>query len=74
MNCPIVTKGGSTGFAPIHVKTVAVTANVQNSDFFTGENFFLKIGFLKHSTKSTKIESTIATTPPSFEGIDRRMA
>lgn len=60
--------------APIHVNKQTKAAHTQNTSFFTGENFLLRLFFFIVSVSSTKIEPAIATTPPSFEGMARRIA
>ena len=70
--CPIVSKGSSTGLAPIHVRRVRVAKRVQNIVFFVGLN--LDLAFLLIVTVRTRMDAKRAMTPPSFEGIDRRMA
>jgi hypothetical protein len=71
--CPIFSYGGSTGLAPIHVNSTAVATNVQNFAFFLGENF-LDFEFFVNSTMRNATDPARATTPPSLEGIDRRIA
>ncbi len=68
---PIPSKGLSTVFAPIHVRIRIVDTSVQNIIFFEGTNFVLFFFFV---TRIERIitEAAKATTPPSFEGIDRR--
>jgi len=51
-----------------------VVKNPQKSIFLFGLNFFLIKVFLIIITKRIKIEAAIASTPPSLEGIERRMA
>lgn len=66
--------GGSTGLAPIHVNIKNSLTNTQNDTFFIGSNFLFSLFSFKHSVINTNTEHTMATTPPSFEGIDRRIA
>lgn len=75
MICPSVSKGGSTGFPPIHVKVKNVPPILQRVIFFSIENLLDKI-FLEDrgSTNRMAIDNTRAITPPSLLGIDRRMA
>lgn len=63
-----------TGSPPSQVKIIIDTTNVQNVIFFVGLNFFLFSDFLIIISSKTKIDDAMAKTPPSFEGIDRRMA
>lgn len=46
--------------------------NNQNFVFFVGENF-VDFDFVLVRTVSIKIEAASANTPPSFDGIDRRI-
>ena len=71
---PIDENGGSTGLAPIQVSNITTTMNLQYTALPVGLNFLLILFSLKHRTKNTKIAATIATTPPSLEGIDRKIA
>jgi len=64
--------GLSTVLAPIHVKTMIVEISIQYLDFFVGVNLVLLFFFVTN-TAITKIEDARATTPPNFEGIDRRI-
>lgn len=59
--------------APIHVKTVKVLARAQNLAFFCGRNFVLFV-FLLIITSRMMMDIKRATTPPSFDGIDRKIA
>jgi len=70
---PIDSNGGSTGLAPIHVSTMKILTNDQNLSFDFGLNLLVFI-LIKGRIKNTVMEPRRATTPPSFEGIDRRMA
>lgn len=72
--CPIVTNGGSTGLAPIHVKSLTNTIKTQNKAFFCGENFLLSEFDFRVSTKRIRIAPTMADTPPNLDGMDRRIA
>lgn len=72
--CPNDTKGGSTGLAPIHVRSPTIVISLQNIAFFVGENFLFVFSFLTTITAKIIIEHSIASTPPSFDGIDRKMA
>lgn len=66
--------GGSTGLAPIHVSNAASVKNTQNKTFFMGLNFLFIEFFLKVKTNTTRMAATIASTPPNFDGIDRKIA
>jgi len=44
----------------------------QNFVFFVGENF-VDFDFVLAKIASIKMEAARATTPPSFEGMDRRI-
>lgn len=74
MIIPTAINGGSTGLAPIHVNIKNSLTSVQNDIFFIGANFLFNLFFFKHNVASTSTEHTMATTPPSFDGIDRRIA
>lgn len=67
-------KGGSTGLAPIQVNMKNNLTSTQNDVFFLGVNFLFSLLSFKHKVNSTSTEHTMATTPPSFDGIDRRIA
>lgn len=73
-DAPIVKQGGSTGFAPIHVRISTVDTNTQNVVFFRGENFLFNFCEDKDITINPRIDPAIATTPPSFDGIERKIA
>ena len=68
--------GSSTGRAPIQVKRITVTINLQKAIFFIGINLFLLNFFskAKGTKKRITIEKAKAKTPPNLLGIDRRMA
>jgi len=70
--CPIPSKGLSTVFAPIHVNTKITEIKNQNLNFLKGRNFLLFL-FPKTKIDKIKIEAAKARTPPSLEGIDRRI-
>lgn len=76
ITCPIPSKGGSTGFLPIHIKITNLEMSDQNSTFactFIPLDLFL--GFkMKGNTYKIAIDIISATTPPSLLGIDRRIA
>jgi hypothetical protein len=71
--CPILSYGGSTGFAPIHVSSKVVATKVQNFVFLVGENF-LDFDLFVVSTMRNATDPARAMTPPSLEGIERRIA
>lgn len=66
--------GYSTGFAPIHVNNAITLINNQKLIFFVGLNFLFIFFFLREINIKAKIELPIANTPPSFEGMARRIA
>jgi hypothetical protein len=71
-----MTKGSSTGQAPIHVSKEAIERKAQNKVLFKGyscEDRKFEI-LVKGMIKRIRIDSTKATTPPSLLGIDRRTA
>lgn len=75
MICPSVSKGGSTGFPPIHVRVKNVPPILHRVIFFSIENLLDRILLDdKGRTNRIAIDSTRAITPPSLLGIDRRMA
>ena len=65
-------KGLSTVLAPIHVSTSVTEHNDHMAYFLKRENFE-DFPFFSKVVLKTKIERSKATTPPSFEGIDRRI-
>jgi len=71
--CPIDSYGGSTGFAPIHVRIANVLVRNQKFIFLFGENFLLLV-FLNGRIARIAIAIARAMTPPSFDGIDRKIA
>ena len=70
---PVDSNGGSTGLAPIHVRIIKILTNDQNFSLDDGLNF-LVFAFISGRVAKTAIEAIRATTPPSFDGIDRRIA
>jgi len=72
--CPILIKGCSTGFAPTHVRITVRAINVHIVIFFRGENFFMSLFSFRTRVDKIKIAPIMAKTPPSFDGIDRRIA
>jgi len=72
---PIVSNGYSTGFAPIHVKTINEDLIDQNISldfmFILLDNNIL---FLNGRIMITMIDIINAITPPSLFGIERKMA
>jgi len=73
---PIVMKGYSTGWPPIHVSVNRSATRVQNRIWVMGRNPMLccfdrwRVGIIIR----IRMESTRARTPPSLLGIDRRIA
>lgn len=58
--------------APIQVKIKIVATKNQNLIFLVGLNF-VGLDFSKIKGARIRIERARATTPPSFEGIDRKI-
>jgi len=54
------------------VRIITDDVNNQNFIFFMGENF-VDFDFVFTKIASIRIEAARATTPPSFDGIDRRI-
>lgn len=48
--------------------------NTQNLNFFVGENFLFILFLFNIRTNKIRIAATMATTPPSFDGIARKIA
>jgi len=69
---PICSNGGSTGFAPIHVRIMITLVKNQNFVFFCVLNF-VDVFFVFIITVRIMIDAPRAITPPSFDGIDRRI-
>jgi hypothetical protein len=72
---PIISNGGSTGLAPIHVKIIKFIDNIQNKVLLMGLNFldrrcFLNMGIIPR----IKIAAISAITPPNLLGIERKIA
>jgi len=70
---PMSSNGASTGLAPIQVRMMNTLMKDQNFSFERGLNllvFFL----IRGRVMNTMMDASKATTPPSFDGIDRRMA
>lgn len=73
--CPIFSNGGSTGLAPIHVRITRVAIIIIIIVFFPGLYFIDVIfSFFVDGIVNATIDIARATTPPSFDGIDRRIA
>ena len=73
--CPIVSNGGSTGFAPIHVRMPRVAISVISIIFLRGLYFVdVVVSFFIDGVVNTAIDMASATTPPSLDGIDRQIA
>lgn len=66
--------GGSTGLAPIHVRSETKVTNNQKFIFLLGLNFLFILFFFIVNTARIRIDPTMASTPPSLEGIERRIA
>jgi len=75
VSCPIISYGGSTGLAPIHVSTIKLLIRVHRVALVIGLIFFTFFFLLViiGRMKTTK-DPTNATTPPNFDGMERRMA
>ena len=73
---PIISYGASTGFLPIHIRIMNVEQIDQNTICVCVLNLAGQmLGFVMNGKKyKMQILMTSATTPPSFLGIDRRMA
>jgi len=71
--CPVLMKGGSTGFIPIHVSTIKFVTKIHSFIFLAGPNFFV---FGSFSVRVVRIinEATRASVPPTFEGTARKIA
>lgn len=65
-------KGGSTGFAPIHVRTTVVVTRNQKRIFFWGVILFLLFFVVARGIK-IRMDATSLITPPNFEGIERKI-
>jgi len=65
--------GGSTGLIPIHVRIMNVVAVVHSFVFMCGFSFFVFF-FMNDIGARIRIDAARATTPPIFDGIDRRIA
>lgn len=73
--CPIVSNGGSTGFAPIQVRIPRVAIRIISVIFLVGLYFIdVIVSFFIDGIVNTAIDVARASTPPSFDGIDRRIA
>jgi hypothetical protein len=70
--CPICSKGASTGFAPIQVKINTTLVIIQNFIFDLVLNF-VDVFFVFIRMARSIIDVISAITPPSFDGIDRRI-
>ena len=73
--CPIISKGYSTGLAPIHVKIMNVDEYIQKIPFFWMLNFSdNRSFFLKGSNIIIMMDINKAKTPPNLLGIERKIA
>lgn len=73
----MITKGSSTGRAPIHVNKKKVITKIQNNTCFFKLNWFPWIFFLffiNGRNIKIKIDINNAITPPNLLGIDRKIA
>lgn len=76
MICPISSNGDSTGFLPIHIKTMKLVTSNQNAILFLGFILADLVIGLFIIGKKYKIAMDIikASTPPNLLGIDRKIA
>ena len=73
--CPSRTNGSSTGCAPIQVRVANVATRAHRPPFFRGLNFIdFVLGFFSAGAYMMTTEAARAITPPSFDGIDRKIA
>jgi hypothetical protein len=73
--CPTATNGSSTGFAPSHVSVTNVLISSHRVAFFDGANFIdFTFGFFRAGAYITTMDIARAMTPPSLDGMDRRIA
>lgn len=74
--CPIPSRGGSTGLAPIQVSKNTIVTRDQNMNLLIGyaaeDRIFRFIE--KERVRRIKIDMIRAITPPNLLGIDRRIA
>jgi len=72
---PLFSIGASTGFAPIHVSITRIE-NVAHMITFSDGLFFFLCCFLLFiiGVMKIRIEAANASTPPIFDGIDRKIA
>jgi hypothetical protein len=72
---PRSVKGGSTGFLPTNVRIIKTEENDQYLAFLIGENFLLEFDILFNGKISKTATDIIrAITPPTFDGIERKIA
>lgn len=69
---PIPSNGLSTVFAPIHVKITMIDKRIHVLIFFDGLNF-VDFDFFVVMIEIIMIDMINATTPPNFDGMDRRI-
>lgn len=75
VTCPVFTYGSSTGLAPIHVRISRIARIDHSFSFLVGLNFVVLIDFFVIiGIINTRIDVTRADTPPSFDGMARRIA
>lgn len=74
--CPMMMKGCSTGWPPIHVRVNRSATRIQNKHWLIGRKIILRCLELcrKGRRIRIRIDKTRAITPPSLLGIERRMA
>jgi len=72
---PIISKGISTGLAPIQVSKKKMLKNIQEFNLLRGKNFLdLIVNFRLGRIIIIRIDIISAITPPNFLGIERRIA
>lgn len=73
---PIIIKGCSTGWPPIHVRIIMSAISSQNSSWDSGR--YARVRCFERciigTIKRIRIEKSRAKTPPSLFGIERRIA
>jgi len=71
----MLSKGASTGFAPIHVSKQNNVEYIQKKFFSEGLNFFdATIFFFALKIVIIRMERIRAVTPPNLLGMDRKIA
>jgi len=75
VTCPVASYGGSTGLAPIQVRIKSVLTIIHKIIVFLGWSFFVFFFiFLPIGIKNLITDASKATTPPNFDGIERKIA